>query len=71
MVKKGGNKGEKCPVCNQRSGSGTFLCGGCQPNRWVHPNCGGYTKVEVQAARKSGTANELRCNNCKVVRLHQ
>ena len=60
-------KPPKCPVCNHRAGSGTFLCVSCKPNRWVHPKCGGYTSTMVQNAGRSDDGRKLRCNNCKKV----
>ena len=55
----------KCPVCDTVTGCGTFLCMGCA--WWVHPKCGGYTKLEVQSAGKTDAKNDLKCNNCKQV----
>ena len=67
MVK--GKEPAVCPVCWKKAGSGTFLCTGCEPNAWVHPKCGGYSKVAVQTAAKSEVQDNLRCNNCKVIFL--
>ena len=40
-----------CPVCNKKAGGGTFVCTGCQPEKWVHLKCGGYNIEDVTMLR--------------------
>ena len=49
-----------CPVCDNISGRGTFVCVQCR--QWVHPKCGGYTTMFIQ---KNTDYSILECNNCK------
>ena len=37
------------------------LRGGCDPHKYIHPKCGGYSTSEVQQAEPTS----LWCNNCK------
>ncbi len=52
-----------CPVCDKRAAKGTFTCTFCDPPKWVHVKCGGYTYKQLENL----DILELKCNNCKKV----